>query len=105
VYKNSEIRGDKQSFGPAARTAHPLDGTQIPFVPGGFSPATSLFSSMDYYGMFRCSACGEENEVFVEPEGGETQVLTEDCTVCCRPNVLHIRILPGRIIIDSELEG
>lgn len=60
---------------------------------------------MDYYATFLCSFCGEENEVFVEPEGGENQTLTEDCTVCCRPNVLRIRIAGEQIFIDSEFEG
>jgi len=72
---------------------------------GGFSLSTSLFSFMDYYGSFVCSFCGEENEVFVEPEAGMTQTMTEDCAVCCRPNVLHIRIVQHQIIIESEFEG
>ncbi|MBP9211743.1 MAG: CPXCG motif-containing cysteine-rich protein [Bacteroidetes bacterium] len=60
---------------------------------------------MDNIGTFQCAFCGEMNELFVEPEGGELQVLTEDCTVCCRPNVLHIRQTGGRITIQSEFEG
>ncbi|NUN68661.1 MAG: CPXCG motif-containing cysteine-rich protein [Bacteroidetes bacterium] len=60
---------------------------------------------MDMFGTFRCAYCGELNEVFVEPEGGENQMLTEDCTVCCRPNVLHIRLNGDTITIHSEFEG
>ncbi|MFA6457119.1 MAG: CPXCG motif-containing cysteine-rich protein [Bacteroidota bacterium] len=60
---------------------------------------------MDFYGTFFCSFCGEKNEVFVEPEAGDEQILTEDCFVCCRPNVLHIRIANQQIIIESEFEG
>jgi len=60
---------------------------------------------MDFYGTFYCSYCGEENEVFVEPEAGDEQTLTEDCSVCCRPNVLNIRIVNQQIIIESEFEG
>jgi hypothetical protein len=60
---------------------------------------------MDHYGTFLCAFCGEENEVFVEPEGGAEQHLTEDCSVCCRPNALHIRIVGEQIIINSEFEG
>ncbi|MBP6672126.1 MAG: CPXCG motif-containing cysteine-rich protein [Bacteroidetes bacterium] len=60
---------------------------------------------MDFYGSFLCAFCGEENEVFVEPDGGDTQMLTEDCSVCCRPNVLRIRIVDQQIFIDSEFEG
>ena len=60
---------------------------------------------MDFTGSYRCAYCGEENELFVEPEGGEEQALTEDCSVCCRPNVLTIRIINNQIIIQSEFEG
>ena len=61
--------------------------------------------SMDGYTTFTCAYCGEENEVFVEPEAGSRQVLTEDCSVCCRPNVLRIRIEGERIVIETEYEG
>jgi len=60
---------------------------------------------MDFTGTFHCSFCGEENEIFVEPEDGKEQTITEDCSVCCRPNVLTIRIIGEQIIIDSEFEG
>jgi hypothetical protein len=60
---------------------------------------------MDGYGTFMCAYCGEENEVFVEPEAGPKQVLTEDCVICCRPNVLHITIVGDKIFIESEFEG
>ena len=60
---------------------------------------------MDFYGVFYCPHCGEVNEVFVEPEAGEKQTLTEDCSVCCRPSVLNIRIVNQQIIIESEFEG
>ena len=73
--------------------------------PRGFSPATYLFWRMDFYAAFYCSFCGEENEIFVEPEAGEVQEMTEDCSVCCRPNTLTIRIVNQQIIIESEFEG
>jgi hypothetical protein len=60
---------------------------------------------MDFTGTYYCSYCGEENEIFVEPEGGAEQTLTEDCSVCCRPNVLTIKIINNQIIINSEFEG
>ena len=43
---------------------------------------------------YQCPSCGEENETFVDISGGRKQVYTEDCTVCCRPNVLTITISP-----------
>jgi hypothetical protein len=60
---------------------------------------------MDMVQTYQCAFCGEENEIFVEPEGGEQQMLTEDCSVCCRPNLLRIRIVGHQIFIDSEFEG
>ncbi len=60
---------------------------------------------MDFTGRFYCASCGEENEIFVEPEGGDEQTITEDCSVCCRPNVLHIQIVNNQIHINSEFEG
>jgi cysteine-rich CPXCG protein len=37
---------------------------------------------------YSCAFCGEENEVFVDPSGGRRQTFTEDCTMCCRPNLI-----------------
>ncbi len=47
----------------------------------------------------------KKNEIFVEPEDGEEQTITVDCSICCRPNVLTIRIIGEQIIINSEFEG
>ena len=41
---------------------------------------------------YTCAFCGEENEVFVDPGGGRRQIFTEDCAVCCRPNVLTLTL-------------
>ena len=30
--------------------------------------------------------------MFVDPSGGSRQTFTEDCTVCCRPNLITITI-------------
>ena len=38
--------------------------------------------------IYDCAFCGEENEIAVDPAGGRRQVFTEDCTVCCRPNLI-----------------
>jgi len=40
---------------------------------------------------FRCAYCGEANDLFVDPSGGNRQGYVEDCQVCCRPNLLTIR--------------
>jgi hypothetical protein len=41
---------------------------------------------------YACAFCGEENEVFVDPSGGRRQTFTEDCAVCCRPNLIALAI-------------
>ncbi len=40
---------------------------------------------------YQCACCGEENETFVDPSGGEVQEYVEDCRVCCRPMVIKVR--------------
>ena len=32
-----------------------------------------------------CPACGEENEIALDPGSGARQDYVEDCQVCCRP--------------------
>jgi Cysteine-rich CPXCG len=36
--------------------------------------------------------CGEENDTFVDPGSGARQVYTEDCAVCCRPNLITVTL-------------
>jgi hypothetical protein len=40
-----------------------------------------------------CPFCGELEELYVDPGGGDHQVYTEDCALCCRPRVVHVE--PG----------
>jgi hypothetical protein len=40
-----------------------------------------------------CPFCGETDQLFVDPAGGERQIYTEDCAVCCRPRLVHVE--PG----------
>ncbi|MBI1806854.1 MAG: CPXCG motif-containing cysteine-rich protein [Ignavibacteria bacterium] len=55
---------------------------------------------------YQCAYCGEENQTFVDPSGGNRQTYTEDCAICCRPNVLHIVLSPeGDVTITVEFEG
>ena len=39
---------------------------------------------------FNCAFCGEENEIFADPGAGRRQAFTEDCAVCCRPNLITL---------------
>ncbi len=40
---------------------------------------------------FLCAACGEENDLFIDPTEGENQEFVIDCAVCCRPNVIKAK--------------
>jgi Cysteine-rich CPXCG len=39
---------------------------------------------------YACAFCGEENEVVPDESGGRRQTFTEDCAVCCRPNLITL---------------
>ena len=41
---------------------------------------------------YGCAFCGEENDLTVDPSGGPRQTFTEDCTVCCRPNLITLTL-------------
>jgi len=41
---------------------------------------------------YDCAFCGAENDVFADSSGGRHQTFTEDCTVCCRPNLITLTI-------------
>jgi len=56
---------------------------------------------------YRCGYCGQMNEVAVDLTAGSTQVFVEDCFVCCRPNVLRLKIdvAADSVTIEAEFEG
>ncbi len=55
---------------------------------------------------YPCAYCGEENETSVDSSAGSPQSYIEDCSVCCRPNTLHITILSeGSVNLRVEFEG
>ncbi|MDJ1172920.1 CPXCG motif-containing cysteine-rich protein [Roseofilum capinflatum] len=41
---------------------------------------------------YTCAYCGEVNTTFIDWSAGSEQSYIEDCQVCCRPNVLYVRI-------------
>lgn len=53
-----------------------------------------------------CAYCFQENSHWVDPSGGSQQTYTEDCQVCCRPNVLFVHWDEWQedFTIDSEPE-
>ena len=38
-----------------------------------------------------CPYCGEVNEISLDPGSGADQEYTEDCQVCCRAWLVHVR--------------
>ena len=54
---------------------------------------------------YGCAFCGEDNEVWVDPSGGRQQTFTEDCTVCCRPNLITLTLDDdGDVVIEVSQE-
>ena len=41
-----------------------------------------------------CPFCGEVSVIAVDEGGGEEQTYVEDCSVCCKPRVVHIEPKP-----------
>lgn len=51
-----------------------------------------------------CPHCGEPIETFPDPGGGEEQEYIEDCSVCCRPILLHATLDPdgGEFTVNAS---
>ena len=55
--------------------------------------------------VYVCGFCGEEIVVTIDVSAGAEQEYVEDCPVCCRPHVLHVRIdREGHVELASEPE-
>jgi hypothetical protein len=57
-------------------------------------------------GSYTCPTCGESIVIPLDPSQGPDQTYTEDCPVCCNPNVIHVEFLdegePPRVWADAE---
>ncbi|MEL6494307.1 MAG: CPXCG motif-containing cysteine-rich protein [Cyanobacteria bacterium J06623_7] len=51
---------------------------------------------------YSCAFCGETNSTFVDISGGMQQSYTEDCQVCCRPNVLYIYLDEDTLNVEIQ---
>ena len=52
-----------------------------------------------------CVACGEEIVILPDLSAGKSQNYLEDCSVCCRPNVIHVEIDEnGAVQVWAEAE-
>jgi hypothetical protein len=80
---------------------------------GAFLVCLKLQVSVSLPGMenslvqYRCAYCGEMNETPLDATVPDKQSYVEDCTVCCRPNVIRIRIdqSTGHVRLEAEFEG
>lgn len=56
---------------------------------------------------YSCPVCGSLNETLADPSAGADQTFVEDCAVCCRPNVVRLRIdlRTGEATVDVAFEG
>ena len=57
-------------------------------------------TTAEYY----CAFCGEPSTTFVDTSGGMEQSYIEDCQVCCRPNVLYVRIDEDTLDIEIDTD-
>ncbi|MDQ3776156.1 MAG: CPXCG motif-containing cysteine-rich protein [Pseudomonadota bacterium] len=54
---------------------------------------------------YSCAFCGEDNDVLVDPIGGRRRTFTEDCAVCCRPNLITLAFGDdGTVCLDAAQE-
>jgi len=54
---------------------------------------------------FSCPYCAQTNSLRVDPSGGEHQVFTIDCEVCCRPIRITVQLDDGgEPMIDASAE-
>jgi hypothetical protein len=53
-----------------------------------------------------CPFCGQSEELYVDLGGGEHQTYTEDCSLCCRPRIVHVSPgeTPGEVQVWLERE-
>jgi len=49
-----------------------------------------MFDIMQTEGTYICNTCGEEIVIPIDITQGTEQHYTEDCPVCCHPNVIEV---------------
>lgn len=52
--------------------------------------ASAMLPAMQTEGIYACPHCGEEIVIPLDPSAGREQRYTEDCPVCCSPNVISV---------------
>jgi len=63
-------------------------------------------ASPDPESHYICPTCGEQIVIPLDPTQGQSQTYTEDCPVCCNPNIIHVEFDPDweepRIWAEAE---
>jgi hypothetical protein len=105
--------GEEDELGLEDELAEELDASEDDLAPNGDENRVGLVldenevdeneaGSME---RFACAFCGEMNDLFVDRTASKHQQFTEDCEVCCRPNLVTVYIDPdGGTWIDAEQE-
>jgi hypothetical protein len=57
-------------------------------------------------GAYTCPTCGQTIVIPLDPSAGAKQSYTEDCPVCCHPNVVQVEFFdavePARVWAQAE---
>lgn len=53
---------------------------------------------------YTCAYCGQTNLTFIDISAGTQQSYTEDCQVCCQPNMLFLVIDEDTLDIEISSE-
>jgi hypothetical protein len=53
---------------------------------------------------YSCAFCGEDSDVLVDQSGARRQTFTEDCAVCCRPNLITLAFDGDDVRLDVVQE-
>ena len=53
---------------------------------------------------FTCASCGEEIVIPIDLSAGANQEYVEDCPVCCRANVIHVKINDDDASVSAQVE-
>ena len=53
---------------------------------------------------YTCASCGEEIVIPIDLSAGANQEYVEDCPVCCRANVIHVKINEDDASVSAQVE-
>jgi hypothetical protein len=61
---------------------------------------------VEHWCTVRCAWCGELFDIELDPSAARDQRYVEDCSVCCRPNVIRVVFdRTGEPEVTTEQEG